>query len=152
MNRKIKKWILVFIWMGIIFLFSSQSGDKSSENNKFIVEILNTLGIDINSILSGKADFIIRKAAHFTEYFILYFLLYNALREDFYFTSSTIFALIITFLYAASDEFHQSFVPGRGPAFRDVLIDTSGGVVCMIIIYFVNKVKQKSKTFTSKIG
>lgn len=135
MSRRIKKWVLVLVWMGIIFLFSSQNADKSSENNKFIVYMLNTLGIDINTILSGNADFIIRKAAHFTEYFILYFLLYNALKEDFYFTPSTIFALIITFLYAASDEFHQSFVPGRGPAFKDVLIDTSGGAFCMMIIY-----------------
>ncbi|SHF52491.1 MULTISPECIES: VanZ family protein [Caloramator] len=144
MSRRIKKWGLVLIWMGVIFLFSSQNGDKSSENNKFIVYILNTLGIDINTILSGNADFIIRKAAHFTEYFILYFLLYNALKEDFYFTSSTIFAIIITFLYAVSDEFHQSFVPGRGPAFRDVLIDTSGGVFCMVVIY-LSKIIRKRK-------
>lgn len=135
MSKKIKKWVLVLIWMGIIFLFSSQNADKSSENNKFIVYMLNVLGIDINTILNGNADFIIRKAAHFTEYFILYFLLYNALKEDFYFTPSTIFALIITFLYASSDELHQSFIPGRGPSFKDVLIDTSGGVLCMIIIY-----------------
>jgi VanZ family protein len=144
MSRRIKKWGLVLIWMIVIFLFSSQNGDKSSENNKFIVYILNTLGIDINTILSGNADFIIRKAAHFTEYFILYFLLYNALKEDFYFTHSTMFALIITFLYAVSDEFHQSFVPGRGPAFKDVLIDTSGGVVCMVVIY-LSKIIRKRK-------
>lgn len=144
MSRRIKKWVLVFIWMGVIFFFSSQTGDKSSENNKFIVYILNTLGIDINTILSGNADFIIRKAAHFTEYFILYFLLYNALKEDLYFTPSTIFALIITFLYATSDEFHQSFIPGRGPAFRDVLIDTSGGVFCMLVIY-LSKIIRKRK-------
>ncbi|GIW48525.1 MAG: hypothetical protein KatS3mg079_001 [Caloramator sp.] len=106
--------------------------------------MLNTLGIDINTILSGNADFIIRKAAHFTEYFILYFLLYNALKEDLYFTPSTVFALVITFLYAASDEFHQSFVPGRGPAFRDVLIDTSGGVLCMLVIY-LSKIIRKRK-------
>lgn len=35
-------------------------------------------------------------------------------------------SVLISFLYAVSDEYHQSFVPGRGPAFRDVLIDTIG--------------------------
>jgi len=136
MKRRIKKWCLVVIWMTIIFIFSSQNSEESSKNNEFIVYLLNLLGIDIDSILNGNADFIIRKIAHFTEYFILYFLLFNALIEDMYFTSSTIVAILITFLYAASDEFHQSFVPGRGPSFRDVFIDTFGGLFCMIIIYF----------------
>lgn len=136
MKSRIKKWVLVVIWMVIIFMFSSQNSDQSSKNNEFIVYILNLLGLDVNSIFNGNADFIIRKLAHFTEYFILYFLLFNALKEDLYFKPSLLTAFIITFLYAASDEFHQRFVPGRGPSFRDVLIDTSGGLVCMAIIYF----------------
>jgi len=40
------------------------------------------------------------------------------------------------FLYACTDEFHQSFVPGRACLFRDVMIDTSGGAFAMIIKYF----------------
>ena len=134
MDKK-RKWVLFLVWAMIIFFFSSQNGNISGENNRFIVQILNYLGIDINSILHGNADFLIRKAAHFTEYFIFYFLIFNAINEDMYFNTSLLLALVITFLYAALDEFHQSFVPGRGPSFKDVLIDTSGGFVCLLIIY-----------------
>ncbi|KRQ85810.1 VanZ like family protein [Caloramator mitchellensis] len=135
MDRKFLKWVLVFIWAAIIFIFSSQNGEMSSENNKFILHILKTMGLDINLILDGHADFIIRKAAHFTEYFILYSLLFKAFSEDFSFKNSLIFSIIFTFLYSSSDEFHQSFVPGRAPSFKDVLIDTAGGVMALLLIY-----------------
>ncbi len=51
------------------------------------------------------------------------------------------YSLAFVFLYACSDEFHQSFVPGRGPAFRDVLIDTSGGAFAYIVTSVINRFK-----------
>jgi len=142
MKRRYIKWILVFIWAIVIFIFSSQNGEISSQNNRFIIELFKKIGIDINTLVSVNADFIVRKMAHFTEYFIFYLLLFNAFTDDFKFNKSLLNSIIITFIYAVSDEFHQSFVPGRSPTYKDVLIDTGGGLVCMIFIYLWNLIRK----------
>ena len=53
--------------------------------------------------------------------------------------------MLAAFLYACSDEFHQSFVPGRGPAFKDVMIDSTGALVGLTIIYIKNLRNSKKK-------
>ncbi len=79
---------------------------------------------------------VIRKSAHFTEYFILSLLVLHALRagtRDF----GLRWALIVIFIvagYAALDEFHQSFVPGRGAAVTDVMLDTAGGAAAQLLV------------------
>lgn len=147
MNNKKLKWILVVAWMALIFIFSSQPGDISDENSKFVIYIFNLLGLDLNSTFGSLANFIVRKGAHFTEYFIFYMLLYNAFKENFSFKKALLFSLIGVFLYSSSDEFHQSFVPGRGPSFKDVLIDTSGGVAAMVIRYAAVTFKKSPDKF-----
>lgn len=144
MKRKYGDWILVIAWMILIFMFSNQAGEVSKENNKFVIYILNFLGINLNSIFGAFSDFIVRKAAHFTEYFVLYVLLYRAMntKRDAG-IKSFIWAIIILFLYACTDEFHQAFVPGRGPAFRDVLVDTCGGLTAFLIMY-ICRIKKNS--------
>ncbi len=136
MKKKQINWILVIGWMILIFLFSSQPGEVSSQNNKFVIYIFKLIGLDLNGILGTLSDFIVRKAAHFTEYFILYILLYRAMnKKKNYDIKVFIWSLFIIFLYACSDEFHQAFVPGRGPAFRDVMVDTCGGLTAFLTMY-----------------
>lgn len=148
MNKKTKKWLLVIAWMILIFCFSSQPGNESNKNNEFVVYIFNMLGINLNSILGELTNFLIRKAAHFTEYFILAILVFKAVRNDLSHNKSIIISVLVVFLYACTDEFHQSFVPGRACMFRDVMIDTSGGAVGMIITYLCHfkKVRKNNKT------
>jgi VanZ family protein len=45
--------------------------------------------------------------------------------------------ILFVFLYAATDEFHQSYVPTRTPLVSDVFIDTAGGVLGLIVIWLV---------------
>ncbi|QCX33578.1 VanZ family protein [Caloramator sp. E03] len=136
MNKKYKRWLYVFLWALIIFMFSNQNGNDSSNNNKFIIHILKLLNINIDYIFKNKTDFIIRKSAHFTEYFIFCYLIFKALYLDLDRKKSLLLSLLFTFLYACSDEFHQMFVAGRGPSFKDVMIDTFGGVFYLIINHF----------------
>lgn len=150
--RKYIRWALVIAWAAVIFMFSSQRGEVSSNNNQFIVMILQHIGIDINSILKGSGDLIIRKLAHFTEFFVLYYLLYNALICDISRKKSLVISLIATFLYACSDEIHQGFTPERCPAFKDVLIDTGGGLLCMIIKLISKKSQEDTKKYLGKIN
>ena len=53
--------------------------------------------------------------------------------------------LLLVFLYASSDEFHQSFVPNRTPLFTDVLIDTAGGTLGLLGLWFVQKFFPRKK-------
>lgn len=121
--------------MAVIFTFSSQPGDVSEEQSKLVIYVFNLLGLNLNTMLGEFSNFIVRKGAHFTEYFILCMLTYNAIKDDFKIDKTLILSVMVVFLYACSDEFHQSFVPGRGPAFRDVLIDTSGGITAAGFLY-----------------
>ena len=149
MNKKTKKWLLVIGWMILIFCFSSQPGNESNKNNEFVAYIFNLLGINLNSVLGELTNFIIRKAAHFTEYFILAWLVFNAVKDDSSINKDIIISVLVVFLYACTDEFHQSFVPGRACMFRDVLIDTSGGAFATIITYLSWK---KSRAINKKIN
>lgn len=81
----------------------------------------------------------IRKTGHFVEYFVFSLLILRAIRagrEDTRLTWALV-AILIVAGYAALDEFHQSFVPGRTPMITDVLLDTSGGTTAQIIAALV---------------
>lgn len=123
--------------MAVIFIFSSENGDVSSMNNIFIVDMLKRVGIDIVRMFPKvDVNFIIRKAAHVTEYFILGLLLYKS--SEGYLRRGRFLASSFTgFIYACTDEFHQSFIPGRGPSFRDVMIDTSGVIAAVLLCILV---------------
>ncbi len=116
-----KLWFPVIIWAGLIFCLSSIPNLKT----RF------------------EYDFILRKIAHAIEYFILTFLLYRAFRGSFNIgiLQFFVYPATLSFFYAVSDEFHQSFVSGRSASIRDVLIDTIGilGFYIVIKIFAANQ-------------
>jgi len=142
MTKKRLKWLLVIAWMILIFWFSSMPAAISDEKSHFVIYVFNLFGLNLNSVFGDLANFIVRKCAHFSEYFIFYLLLYNAYKEHFPKKKALILSLLSVFLYASTDEFHQLFVPGREARVRDVLIDTSGGVLAMIVCYFLSLTKK----------
>ena len=90
---------------------------------------------------------LIRKIAHGLIYFGLAILVFNLLihllkRKLIIYD---IFTLIICFLYACSDEYHQTFVIGRGGMISDVLIDTLGATIGCLFINIVYKIVKNSK-------
>ena len=113
-------------WAGLIFAFSTNEF-AGEETAGFIIPILSALFPSAGPRELQSLHYAVRKAAHFTEYLILSVLLYRALRgtERWNFRAATL-ALVVSALYAASDELHQLFVPGRTAAAADCLIDVSG--------------------------
>ncbi|EIT86247.1 hypothetical protein A374_06596 [Fictibacillus macauensis ZFHKF-1] len=82
----------------------------------------------------GFIEFFIRKLSHFSVYFLLAILLYRALaphckRLGWRF----FFAWVVTIAYAASDELHQHFTPGRSMHAEDVMLDSFGGLVGLLL-------------------
>ena len=87
----------------------------------------------------------LRKLAHFGLYFVLGLSLTNALREQKR-VPNVPAAIVLSALYAASDEFHQSFVAGRWPQVSDVLLDTAGaatGALLMSALYLMLRKRQE---------
>jgi VanZ family protein len=89
---------------------------------------------DLNSGL-GTIDLIGRKLVHATEYGLLTFLWWRALRTIAAPRAALVLAVGISIGYAGTDEFHQSYVNGRHASPVDVLIDAAGaGVAAMLIM------------------
>ena len=125
--------ILLIIWMLIIFVMSSFNGESSANQSNFIVKIISEI-FSISNI--NYLSFIIRKLAHFTEYFILGILVINNFKKI---NKKIIFgSIIFCMLYAFTDEFHQLFVNGRSGQIIDVLIDSFGSM-CGIYGYLLFK-------------
>ena len=140
-HKKMIAWGLLISWMIIIFLMSHQPGEISSNQSELVLKIFSFIGIELNDYFGELATFIVRKAAHFSEYMILFLLAYNVTRYYINTTKARLFLIIFVFIYACTDEIHQYFIPGRSMAFKDVLIDTCGGVFGYIIIDIFSRAK-----------
>ena len=126
----IKHWWSVVAWMSVIFLFSTElfSGTNTSS---FLQPILSSLLPDVSADQIATIHLIIRKLGHWGEYFILAILNIRALHADLPAQSRRrriASAIAIAALYAAGDEWHQSFVPSRSASIIDVLIDCFGAM------------------------
>lgn len=138
-RRKILRFTSLIIWMTFIFYMSNQSGEISTGQSNFFVDILRSAGIDISNSLKEIITLIIRKGAHFSEYLILYILFYRTIIMYVDVSKTKYLGVLLVFLYACTDELHQFFIAGRTAAFKDVIIDTSGGCVGFIILSIINK-------------
>lgn len=144
MNKRgvIISWTSLLVWMAVIFFMSHQSGDVSSNQSDLVMRVFEFLGIKLDSYFGDLATLIIRKTAHFSEYLILFLLLYRVISLYIDKKSAKIYTLLGVFLYAGSDEIHQYFVPGRAMAFKDVMIDTFGGLVAMSLTWIHERIKK----------
>lgn len=138
--------LLVVISMLTIFLFSSENSNKSSETSKKVVkEVVTLVTKEVNDPikLEKKVDdniLIIRKCAHLIEYFILGFLLINVFKDYKNISKKTlIICILLTCLYACTDEFHQLHVVGRTAKYLDILIDTFGSFLGIMTYYLIYK-------------
>lgn len=93
------RWLPAIIWMLLIFYGSSQV--KVSVAGNFWL------------------NFFFFKTLHIIEYGTLYFLFYAA-------NKNKKLSIILAFLYALTDEFHQTFISTREGRFRDIFIDSLG--------------------------
>ena len=138
--KKIKYFIPSIFLMILIFVFSHQTGSESSGLSSQIVLWIQTyLHIPIS-------EFIVRKAAHMSEYALLTLtFIYGFYKNQYPIQKIMIYSLIGTFLYACSDEMHQLFIGGRAGQFTDVLIDTCGGCFAIMFYYVLTKLKYKQR-------
>jgi VanZ family protein len=158
-KKKIIMILLVIIWMAIIFYFSSMNTKESNGASKGLISnildktitITNNMGITNKYItitekqsLINKLNYPIRKCAHASVYFILSILIIYTLitinkKFNNNLTLTLIISILICFIYALTDEYHQTFVIGRTGQFKDVIIDTIGATIGSGIYYLFHK-------------
>lgn len=159
--KKIIVYILAILWMGLISFFSHQPAtDSDKVSNGIIDKIVDTVeiisGHKFNDkeleIISEYLIFPVRKLAHFTLYFILGILIYNVI--NLYSTNNKkilLISILLCIIYACSDEIHQLFVPGRSGELRDVLIDSIGSILGIIIVSKIKKFKKSKLIIYNKV-
>ena len=146
--------ILLLCTFFIIFGFSSQNGEQSGGISRKVTEVIleassnyNKLEEEEKEIVLHRTESIIRKIAHFSIYAVVGFLLMGLFStykiKDKW---RIIITIVIGIFYAISDEFHQSFSPGRTPKVTDVYIDTLGILVGALIVILIRTIYKKIKT------
>jgi len=142
----LKYWLLVLIWLGFMFIGSTDAL-SAPHTSRFLVPFLRWLDPNISVTTLESIQFIIRKLSHLTEYTILAALLWRALRgrTNLRLKMSILFsgAWFACAVFAASDEFHQSFVPSREASPIDVLIDIGGAFFGLVICSMIAQRKSR---------
>jgi VanZ family protein len=155
--RRLARWWPAIAWAVLISVFST--GAFTSENtSRIIIPILHWLFPRATSDTLFLMHHVIRKCGHFTEYFVLSLLILRGIRagrqEMRFVWLLAVIALVAG--YATLDEFHQSFVPGRGGLeLDDVLLDTLGGAAAQAIaalVIFWEHVRKQQRDKRLKTG
>lgn len=135
MKNFLKHWLPVLIWLGVIFLGSTDML-SAEHTSRFLVPFLRWIDPQISFATLNAIQLGIRKLGHLTEYAILAMLLWRALRSGtrWQMKMSILFlvAALASAIFAASDEFHQSFVPSRTASPNDVMIDICGALIGLL--------------------
>lgn len=160
--KRILSVICVLIWMSVIFSFSNEQGEGSSNTSKRVSEVIVNI-IDIQNKytdiqkeeLIKQIEPLIRKLAHYTFYALGGVLIANCVyqfckKENILIGTST--AIGVT--YAISDELHQLMIAGRNGNIKDVIIDSLGIVTGIVFFLLVREVYKKltSKKIENKGG
>ena len=139
----LKFWLPVVFWMAVVF---TASGDAHSaeHSSRLIVPLLHWLFPTMPEAQVDGLHHLFRKCGHLTEYAVLALLIWRALHVSqnplpTWSWPKVCGTLLLVFLYAASDEFHQRFVPTRTPLVSDVFIDTAGGAIGLLVLWFLQR-------------
>ncbi len=152
--------ILTVAVMVTIFILSAENAEESSKTSgsmtKVAVKIIDKdyskRSLYRQREIWNTASFIVRKLAHFTIYTALGFCASMTAGKRKLISLKSLFVIVFGFLYAFSDELHQTMSEGRSCEFRDMMIDTSGAalgmmlslIVMCIVCHFINRHKKES--------
>ena len=141
-NKRFIFITITLIWTAVIFSFSLQSGEVSGDLSGSVLEAI--LGFFMPGVLESPEKLelfhlILRKCAHFTEFMILGILSSIALKYM-KVGYKGIIGLGYCVLIASLDETLQLFISGRAGKVQDVLIDSAGALVGVVVVLIYFKV------------
>ncbi len=159
MKLKYISWLPALIIMIVIFCFSAKPAEDSGESSLLISRQLLSVYEDITNVsyqgleelqVLELLDHIVRKTAHFIEYMVLaaaWFLHFTIWKTEL--KRRVGFSILIASAYAATDEYHQTFVAGRSGQISDVVLDSCGALagafILLLIVIIIRKCQHKRK-------
>ncbi|MDF2520150.1 MAG: VanZ family protein [Clostridia bacterium] len=154
MRRRYILWGLVIVWMMVIFGFSSDDKEASSYKSQQITavvqEVASKMPEDVALVnqLRYISEHIVRKLGHVLEYFMLTMLVIAAtLISGKDIKTACKNGVVISLLFAVSDELHQLYTPGRGGQLTDVVIDMTGVVAATVLVLLVSYIRSRFKPY-----
>jgi VanZ family protein len=135
--RAVLVWVVTAAWAGAISVLST-AAYSGSVTGWLLAQLLLSLHIHLTPQTFATIHFLIRKLAHGSEYAIFGLLLYHSFEPrhpEGWNVHSAFGALVIAGLFSLTDEYHQSFVPGRTASLVDCGIDTVGALLGMLLLY-----------------
>jgi VanZ family protein len=136
-KKFINRWLPVLLWATMIFLFSTEHF-AAPQSSRILGPLLRSAFPGITAEQVSLVQFVIRKLAHWSEYFILAVLLYRAWYAENSGRSTVrpaALTMVFALVWAISDEFHQSWVPSRTASLVDVMIDGFGALCGSLWMY-----------------
>ena len=148
MRSFLKYWLPFLTWLCVIFVGSTDLM-SAEQTSRFLVPFLRWLKPDISTEALAQVHFFVRKLGHISEYAVLGVLLWRAFRSGTNLQMKLpilfVAAWILCGVFAASDEFHQSFVSSRTASLDDVLIDIVGAMIGLAICFALGARKNLRK-------
>jgi len=164
LKNRIFYWLPPALWMVVIFSFSSDT-HSSEHSSALFVPLMHWLFPAMSAEHLDALHFLFRKTCHLSEYALLGLLLWRGIHytraplaaspgnesglatpkpsEGAWCWPEAGLALAIVILYSASDEWHQVFVPTRTAHATDVLIDTSGAAIGLLLLWGTGKLRKR---------
>ena len=156
-------WLPVLLWIMMIFLASGDS-HSSAHSSSFLEPLLRWLFPHLSQARLHIVNHLFRKCSHLGEYAVLAILVLHAIRHTRQKRSQSStetaglptghrawkweeagLSLFIVFLFAATDEIHQIFVPTRTPLLSDVFLDTCGGAAALFVLWIFRRRMSNSR-------
>ena len=140
------------VWALLIFIGSGSV--LSAEHTSVLLRFVKWLFPSATPALLAWFHFAVRKAGHLTEYAVLAALAARAFRNSshqFLKVHWFKFSLLLALAYALTDEFHQSFVPSRTASIQDCLIDSTGALIALTVIWFRHHRTREFQANTSEL-
>jgi VanZ family protein len=136
--RKLRAWIPTLLWLCVLAAFSTDMF-SAEHTGGILLKIVHALFGQISAHQFLQIHFFIRKAAHFCSYGFLSALAFFSWRATLpslprWTFRWSLLAVLLAATAGGLDEFHQMFVPSRGPSIHDVLLDSIGAVFFQLAI------------------
>ena len=129
--------------MALLFTASTDMG-APRQTSRILVPVLRWLVPDISTVMLDRAQFVVRKTGHAVGYAILAALIWRGVRRtpagaQAGFGRSATVAFSLAVLFAASDEWHQTFTTMRQGSLADVALDAAGAAAGLVFLWFWNR-------------
>jgi VanZ family protein len=133
--RTIVWWLITLAWAAQIFYLSTATF-RASLSESLLAGILASFHLSLSPDTLHIVNSLLRKLAHLAQYSIFGLLLYRSLGGwNRWRPNLARWCVLAAAIYALTDEFHQTLVPGRGPSLIDCGIDTIGAALGMLLVY-----------------